>query len=235
MQPVLILQHMDDGGPGFFADFLRRRGVPSVVLRPDLGEPVPEIQTGIRFSGICLCGGVQCANEPLPWLAEEMALVRNAARLGLPVIGHCLGGQIISKALGGNVQQDLVTEFGWQPLLSAGTRTAERWLRGAPEKLLAVHWHYDAFTLPPGAVPVLHGEHCREQAFVIGNMLAMQFHAEATTDTVNHWGRNLRDHVPAPGPGVQQPEDMLAQMEQNLEISQALAERLYHCWLELIP
>ena len=234
MKPILILQHIDSGGPGLFADFLRLRAVPFEIRRPDRGDPVPVGRDLDVFSGIGLCGGTQSANDPLPYIREELQLIRAAAERALPVIGHCLGGQLISKALGGVVRRHTDGEFGWQPLYPVGSHTASAWLRGAPPRPLAMQWHEDSYSNPPGAEPILTGAHCRNQAFVIGKLLGMQFHVELTETQIHSWVEDLAERLPAAGPGVQCAEEVIAQLPQNFPASRALAESLYTHWLEQI-
>lgn len=234
MKPVLILQHIERGGPGLFAEFLRERGVPFEIRRPDRGSPVPGERELQGFSGICLCGGTQSANDPHPWIHAELELVRAAAGRDLPVIGHCLGGQLISKALGGDVTPQVPVEFGWQPLRVVSGEAADDWLSGLPSGLTAMQWHNERFSLPPGGTPLLEGDHCRHQAFVAGPMLGMQFHVELDESLIRHWADDLRHLIPAPGVSVQTAEEVLAGLESNYPRSQALARRLYQSWLQQV-
>lgn len=236
MKPVLVLQHLDDGGPGFFCEFADQAGVTVQVVRPDLGQPLPEPRDLAKFLAVCICGGTQCANDPDPWIAREIDLIRAAADTSLPVIGHCLGGQMISKALGGEVQRDAVTEFGWQRLLPTVNDLSRSWLGPDTEPLFAMQWHYDICTLPPGATPLLRGEHWHNQAFVAGNILAMQFHVEMTERQIRHWVTDLRDLIPERAPGVQSADEVLEQMPRFLPASRKLAFRLYQtCLNEVLP
>ncbi|MGH8245452.1 MAG: type 1 glutamine amidotransferase, partial [Gammaproteobacteria bacterium] len=212
MKPVLILQHIDDGGPGLFARFLEKSGVPYSILRPDRGEPVPDADRLYAFSGISLCGGTQSANDPDTWILQEIDLLRAAAHRGMPVLGHCLGGQLLAKALGGDVHRHPVPEFGWLALFPAGTPVSDFWLNGLRAPLVAMQWHYDAFTLPPGAHTILTGQHCPIQAFARGPLLGMQFHIEATRETVLRWVTGLSRHLPAAGPSVQTAEEVLSSL-----------------------
>ena len=101
MKPILILQHLERGDVPLMMEALKPTGLESVTLRPDLGEPLPEPQDLQSFSGLCFCGGTQSVNDDYPWIAQELDLIRYAAEIDMPVIGHCLGGQLISAALGG--------------------------------------------------------------------------------------------------------------------------------------
>ena len=91
--------HSVTEGPGYFATFLDGRGVPWRLIRVYDGEAVP---ADVRhFRGLGFMGGPMSVNDDLPWIAPELQLIRDAVREGVPVIGHCLGGQLMSKAMGG--------------------------------------------------------------------------------------------------------------------------------------
>jgi GMP synthase-like glutamine amidotransferase len=230
VKPVLVLQHIERGGPGLFGGFLEEKGIPWELRRPDQGDPLPR-EPG-AYSGLCLCGGTQSVNDPAAWIQEEIRLVGEAARQGRPVIGHCLGGQMISRALGGRVTRSPMEEFGWQPLRRSAGPAAADWLDGLPPALTAMQWHNECFSLPPGAEPLLEGDACPLQAFVAGRMLAMQFHVELTEELIRHWAIDLGHLAPAPGPGVQTPRAVLEELPVNFPVSRALAMRLYERWLE---
>jgi GMP synthase-like glutamine amidotransferase len=231
VKPVLILQHIDRGGPGLFAEFLRENGVPFEIRRPDRGAPVPGERELEEFSGICLCGGTQSANDPHPWIHAELDLVRAAAAQELPVIGHCLGGQLISKALRGDVTPQIPVEFGWHALRPVRGPVTDDWLGGLAPELIAMQWHNERFSLPRGAAALLEGEHCRHQAFVVGRMLGMQFHVELDEPLIRHWAGDLRPLIPEPGFSVQTAEQVLEGLAENYPRSRALARRLYETWL----
>ena len=101
MKPVAIFRHSPGEGPGYFATFLEGRSLPSQLLTLDEGEAVPAAPDA--FSGLCFMGGPMSVNDPLPWIPPVLALIRQAVAQNVPVIGHCLGGQLMSKALGGQV------------------------------------------------------------------------------------------------------------------------------------
>ena len=101
MKPIAIFRHARSEGPGYFATYLERKALPWTLIAMDTGEPVPK---NVReFSGIAFMGGPMSVNDPLPWIPPLLELVRDAVRKDVPVIGHCLGGQLMSKALGGIV------------------------------------------------------------------------------------------------------------------------------------
>src|SRR5574340_1352394 len=101
MKPVAIFRHVSTEGPGYFATYLSYHGIPWQVVKIDEGEPVPEDPDA--FSGMAFMGGPMSVNDDLPWIPKVLGLIRAGVAAGVPVIGHCLGGQLLAKALGGEV------------------------------------------------------------------------------------------------------------------------------------
>ena len=111
MKPVAIFRHSPIEGPGYFAIFLEQHGIPWQLIAIDAGEAVPASPEA--FSGLCFMGGPMSVNDDLPWIEQACALIRMAAARNIPVIGHCLGGQLMSKAMGGEITRNPVKEIGW--------------------------------------------------------------------------------------------------------------------------
>lgn len=233
MKPIAILQFWQKDGPGNFATFLdeRRRRYARIALHE--GDAVPE--SPLDFAGICLLGGPQSANDDgLPWLADTLDLVRRAATNGVPVIGHCLGGQLMARALGGTVRANPVREIGWGEVAHCESDAASAWI-GARGRFPAFQWHGEGFTLPPGATRILTGDWCENQAFVLGPHLGLQFHPEITPPMIAQWSANWREEVDAGGalpPSIQTPAEMERDTHYALPAMRALATRLYGRWLE---
>src|SRR5215471_17613303 len=111
MRPVAIFRHYVTEGPGYFATYLERSGLPWELVKLDEGRTVPT--TPDAFSGLVFMGGPMSVNDDLPWIPPVLNLIRSAVARGVPVLGHCLGGQLMSKALGGEVTRAPVKEIGW--------------------------------------------------------------------------------------------------------------------------
>ena len=109
MKPVAIFRHSPTEGPGYFATYLDSRDLPWRLVALDRGEPVPADPQD--FSGLVFMGGPMSVNDDLPWIEPVLALIRGATAGGVPVLGHCLGGQLMSKALGGSVGRNRVKEI----------------------------------------------------------------------------------------------------------------------------
>ncbi|MFC5303372.1 type 1 glutamine amidotransferase [Azospira restricta] len=232
MKPVAIFRHAPTEGPGYFATFLEANGVPWQLFAIDAGEAVPA--TPEAFSGLAFMGGPMSVNDPLPWVEAECALIRAAVRDGVPVIGHCLGGQLMAKALGGSVGRNPVKEIGWGEARVDASDTADTWLGDFRGDATVFQWHGETFTLPPGAVRLLHNEWCANQMFALGPHLAMQCHVEMTPEMIAAWCDSWQGEVaglPALPPPVQTPRQMQAETAHRLPAMRRLADRLYAVWI----
>ncbi len=143
-------------------------------------------------------------NDDLPWIAAELALIRDAVERGVPVLGHCLGGQLLARALGATVGPNPVKEIGWGEVEVVDPDAAAAWLPGL-STFPAFHWHGETFTLPDGARPLLASAHCARQGFVLGPHLGLQCHVEMTSAMIEEWCRLGADELAAAAasPGVQ--------------------------------
>ena len=232
MKPVAIFRHIPHEGAGYFADFLDQHQIPSQLIKVDENDPIPN-DPG-TYSGLVFMGGSMSVNDPLPWIAPTLQLIRTAIATGIPVLGHCLGGQLISKALGAPVGNTPIKEIGWGEAYASDNDTARTWLDGLTH-FNAFHWHGETFALPPGAVHILKSAYCDNQAYVIGNKhLAMQCHVEMTADMVKTWCSNGLDEINAArsSPATQTPEQMQIDLQTRLNALNRVADRLYSYWLK---
>ena len=231
MKPVAIFRHAPTEGPGYFATYLDRHGVPWQVIRIDEGEPVPA--GAMRFSGLVFMGGPMSVNDDLPWIAPELKLIRAAADRGVPVLGHCLGGQLMAKALGGEVTRNPVKEIGWGWVDVLQNDAAAGWFGAQLKSFDAFHWHGETFSVPPGATCILSSRYCPNQAFVLGPHLGMQCHVEMTPELVRTWCQDWGKEVESVArrvPSVQTPAQMMESLEEKTRTLNAIADRLYDRW-----
>ena len=237
MKPVAIFRFSSDDGPGYFAIFLNRHSIPWTLYKLDEGDAMPANIDD--FSGFVFMGGPMSANDDLPWIPPILALMRNAVAANRPCIGHCLGGQLMSKALGGTVTKNPVKEIGWNPLRADNNAIARQWLGedivGNPH-FTTFQWHGDTFTVPKGATRILSADACENQAYVVGKSLGMQCHVEMTPEMIEEWcGDWEAENVDPSLPSVQTPEEMRASMQENLKGLNQLADRLYTRWIAGLP
>ena len=230
MKPVAIFRHAASEGPGYFATYLDRHSVPWRVVKVDEGEAIPGNPR--EFSGLAFMGGPMSVNDNLPWIAPELGLIRSAADAAVPLLGHCLGGQLIAKALGGVVTRCPVKEIGWGRVDVLESGIAGAWF-GDLRSFDSFHWHGETFSIPAGATRILSSPHCANQAFAIGPHLAMQCHVEMTPELIRAWCRDWEKEVESLAqrmPSVQTPAQMTDAVEERARALNAVADRVYDRW-----
>jgi GMP synthase-like glutamine amidotransferase len=237
MKPIAIFRHTKTEGPGYFATFLDQHSIPWRLIAIDQGETVPT--RAEAFSGLCLMGGPMSVNDSLPWIDQVCALICAAVDRGIPVIGHCLGGQLMSKALGGVITQSPVKEIGWGTIHAENNASTGPWLGHCLEDSSGLadvfQWHGETFSIPSGAQRIFTNQFCANQMFVLGPHLAMQCHVEMTTEMISEWCKTWLAEVnggaslPAT---VQTPEQMLAETNTRLPAMRLLADQLYSVWIK---
>jgi len=234
--PVLILQPAPDDGPAYLATWLEQAGVVfelcQVGAHPSAPSTVPTSAEG--YAALAVLGGSMSVNDPLPFLPRARQLVQDAVARGRPVLGHCLGGQLLAQALGARVVDNPVPEIGWSQVQATASAEARAWW-GDVAHFPAFQWHFQTFGLPPGATLLAHNPACAHQAFAHGPHLGMQFHIEVDAAKLALWQeeaaeatRPLRGHA-----SVQDPASMAAGTRQHLGTSQHMAARLYSRWVRM--
>ena len=228
MKPVVICRFAPHEGPGYFATYLEARRLPWQLVRLDRDESLPAAKD---IAGLGLMGGPMSVNDDLPWIPEVLRLIRHCVAQDVPVIGHCLGGQLLSKALGGEVGPNPVKEIGWGEVKALPGSGAGDW--GPAERFLSFHWHGETFSIPQGAERIWSSIHCANQAFVVGPHLGMQCHIEMTEDLIEDWCRTGREEIEGSigdSPAVQNAEAIRETLFDRLEALHAVAERVYDRW-----
>jgi GMP synthase-like glutamine amidotransferase len=233
MKPVAIFRHSPTEGPGYFAIFLEQQGIPWRLIAIDEGAAVPATCEG--YAGLCFMGGPMSVNDPLPWIEPVCALIRDAVARDVPVIGHCLGGQLMSKALGGQVTRNAVKEIGWGSAGGADNAVASHWLgTWAGQTGTIFQWHGETFSIPNGATRLFANAHCANQMFALGPHLGMQCHVEMTPEMIATWCGQWADEAIAAAdlPSVQTPEAMQQEIAGRLPVMRQLSQQLYSVWIK---
>lgn len=232
MKPVLVLQHLSADGPAYLGTWLQREGIAFEVRNTEAGQAFPESIEG--YGALALLGGEMSANDALPSLRQAERLVLQSMARGVPVIGHCLGGQLMARALGMAIGPSPRPEIGWQPMTVQDTAAARAWF-GEPGPRTVFQWHFEAFGLPPGAEALAGSEACPHQAFAIGPHLGLQFHVEVDAEKLARWsqdsGARLLEALARHPASVQKGDAMRDGIARHLAAHQALADRLYRRWL----
>ena len=207
MKRAIVLQHMDREGPGYIADLCRARGLCVNIVRLDQGAEVPAT-LGPTDMLVVMGGsmGVGDIGDPrYPFLAAEADLMRAMLADEQPVLGICLGAQLLAHAAGARVYPNQrpgpdgvlhrQREVGFGEVTLIG-QDREACLAGLPPTIPVLHWHGDTFDLPAGAVHLAKTELCANQAFRIGQRaFGLQFHVETTADLVRWWAEEDADFV----------------------------------------
>jgi GMP synthase-like glutamine amidotransferase len=175
---ILILRHVPFEGMGRMATYWEKRGLMIQEWVATSGATIPALN---QHRGLIIMGGPMGANddERLPWMAEEKRLIKQAIQSDIPILGFCLGAQLIASVLGARVASMGYKEIGWWPVYKTDEGESMPALSGFPKSFTAFHWHGDAFSLPPEATRLFRSEGCGEQGFVWDNRVwGFQFHPE---------------------------------------------------------
>lgn len=234
MKPIAVFQHTEVGAPGAVLPILEALGREVVLVRIVDGEAVPADASA--YGGLVFMGGYMSVHDPLPWIAQELALIRDADARGIPVAGHCLGSQLVALALGGAVNPHDRPEIGWCEINAETSDTAREWWGGHSGQVLQTfQWHADTFEPPTGAVPLARGRHCANQAFVVrGRHLLVQSHLEMTPELVAlsmaRNGQQLARQNALGNPAASLFDDLLHDLPERTRRMHALLRQLYGRW-----
>lgn len=198
MKRAIVLQHVAFEGPARLSPLLLERGLTLDVRRLDRGEPAPDRMAAGEL--LVVMGGPMGVGDlegpEHPFLREELRLLRRCVEEDAPVLGVCLGAQLLAFAAGAAVHPMTrgdgarCYEVGWAPIRFHPSGAADPILGGLPAEALALHWHGDAFELPAGARRLASTELCPNQAFQLGaRMFGLQFHCEAGAEHVEEFLR----------------------------------------------
>ena len=182
----MVLRHVEHEHIGTLAQLMRKSGIAFRYADLYEGDAVPKNAVGI--GGLIVMGGPMGVYDSAtyPFLEQEQALIRHCAEEGLPVLGICLGAQLIAAALGAKVYPGEKKEIGWYRLSLAAPEDA--WTAGLPGEFMGFHWHGDTFDLPQGAKSLFRSALYENQGFRYGeNVLALQFHCEVNARMINEW------------------------------------------------
>jgi len=197
---VPVLQHVAVEGPGRIAAALDRAGHQTRTVRLDRGDPVPVGPAGL--DGLVVLGGPMGVRDvdDYPHLRAELDLLADCVDAGVPVLGICLGSQLLAAALGAAVAPSGSLELGWLPVQHLPGAAADPLLSPLPDPFPALHWHGDVLDLPAGATPLARSERTHLQAFRVGSTAyGLLFHLEAEPAQVAAMARAFPADVTAGG------------------------------------
>jgi len=183
---VVIFQHVPFEGPGLIGDMLEGRGIHHVIVETYDDGPLPLSPAG--YSAVIIMGGPMSANDPLPFMEKEQTFLAEALDRGLPMLGVCLGAQILASVLGGEIKTASEPEVGWGEVTLTEDGLSDPLFTGLDKVLPVLHWHTETFDLPEGAVLLASSDICENQAFRWGkSAYGFQFHLEAASEMVEDW------------------------------------------------
>jgi GMP synthase (glutamine-hydrolysing) len=229
MAKIYILQHHPVESLANIAGALEGAALAWQYVRVDEGQSVPSSMKGA--GGLIVMGGPASVyqTDRYPWLRDEMRLIEDAMKSNLPVLGVCLGAQILAAALGAKVERNPNgKEIGWHPIHLSDSAKEDRLMRGLPTMMTPFHWHGDIFELPPGAVSLASSDKTPCQAFRHGDKAyGLQFHLEVTREGVaamaDAFAKDLvRENIPADG--------MIAQAAEHLPPLEKISETVFTRW-----
>ena len=188
MEEVLVFQHDPFEDLGWFAEVLEQQGADYRVLRLFHGEmPAEDWQ---RVGALIVLGGPMSANEEdrFPFLRWEKRIIRAAIDESVPILGVCLGAQLIAASLGTPIFHGPVKEIGWSPISITPHGQVDSLLGYLPDRATVFQWHGDGFELPVGAIHLASSVNYKNQAFRIGRgIYGLQFHLEVTPTMIERW------------------------------------------------
>jgi len=218
------LQHVPFEGLGSMEPWLISAGYEISHTRFFESEELPELN---RIDLLIVMGGPMSVNdeEEFVWLVQEKKFIQDAIGLGKPVLGICLGAQLIASAMGAKVYQNPVKEIGWFPVQGVSSKGASSFK--FPPSIEVFHWHGETFDLPSGAIHIARSQGCENQAFLIGaSVIGLQFHLETTPESAREIVSNCRDEL-IPSQYVQTEEEILSvSSEKYKTINQLMGDML---------
>lgn len=231
MKPILVLQNSNASPPGYLITWLKKHNIDYVIYNSANGDQFPNSID--PYSGLAVMGGDQSANDPLDSNHRAEILILQAMYRDKPVIGHCLGGQLMAKALGGKITTSPKPEIGWQSIQWSDDPLVKYWFGSNPTPVV-MHWHYETFSIPEGATLLGGNASCQHQAFSIGPHLAMQFHIEIDQPKIDvwlseddpKWQSARTNHVSA-----QSRETIISGIDTHLVLHQSTADWVYGRWI----
>jgi GMP synthase (glutamine-hydrolysing) len=228
MAKILVLQHHPAENLGAIADALEEAALAWQYVRVFDGHPIPKDVKGL--GGLIVMGGAQTVYQldRYPYLRDEMALIESALKADKPILGVCLGSQLLAAALGAQVRRGEQREIGWYPVRLNDDAKDDRLMRGLPAEFAAPHWHSDVFDLPTNAIALASSDKTPVQAYRYGTKAyGLLFHAEMTreilTALVSEFGEGLK-RVGVDG------DAMLVDAEKHLSTLGKVGDTIFGRW-----
>ncbi len=232
---ALILQHTPEEGGGLFEEILLKNRWRLEVLTLFTGFELPASLK--NYGMILVLGGPMSANDEAghPFLKDEISFIRKALKIGHPVLGVCLGAQLMAKAMGARVYPGPHKEIGWYWLSQTPSAKSDPLFSRLDPHFLVFQWHGETFDLPPGAVGLSGNMTYPNQAFRVGELTyGLQFHLEVTRPMIETWLSSWSDEIREAKPQPLTATDIFEDAYIYLDRLQAQAHRFFSGYLSLV-
>ncbi len=220
---IHCLQHVSFEGLGAMEEWISKNNHNLTYTRFYNNETLPDLSD---IDVLIVMGGPMSVHDEADfhWLKKEKEFIKKAIDLQKKVIGICLGAQLISNVLGGEISNNKDKEIGWFPIQATDTKLPI--LKNVPEVLNVFHWHGETFTIPENAVRLFQSEGCENQGFLLNNqVLGLQFHFEVTEETMRNMVLEGKDEL-IENKYIQSAETILNQTEFIKQNNQIMAQFL---------
>jgi len=228
---IKIFRHVACEGPGLLAELLEQQHLAFEIISIDEGQLVPDSLSNV--SGLVFLGGPMSANDDVAWIKAEMDLIKKAHLKNIPMLGFCLGSQLICKALGGEVfKGGEGQEIGWHAVNPVPGSVAQSWLGDMSEEIELFHWHGETYCLPKKATLIMSSKAYKNQAYVIGNTLGLQCHVEVSADMVREWSALYTGDLAQGGKWNQPASEICDDLENRITRLKTFARPLLEKWMQ---
>ncbi len=213
MSDILVIQNAKYEGLASLGRLLEEDGfkINKILAKK---EEIPKINS----SAVIILGAPESANDELPYLKEELKLIRESIEKSIPVLGICLGSQLIAKAFGARVFPSSKKEIGFYNDIEFDNLSRTNLFFGIQSPATVFHWHGDTFDLPVNATRLAHSKNYKNQAFKLGTAIGIQFHLEVDEDTIRLWLEKSKDELDKT-PYIK-PEEIIKKIPENIRLVQ---------------
>ena len=219
MSDVLVVQNTRIESSGYLGELLSRDGFDITSINAK-----HEIIPNQKFSLVVILGAPESANDNFPYLIEEQELIKNSVNDDIPVLGICLGSQLIAKTFGAKIYSGPKKEIGFYNDLKISSDST--FFSGFQNPFTVFHWHGDTFDLPQGALRLASSEHYPNQAFQYKSAIGLQFHLEVNEEMVNLWLDNTEEKLQKIS--YINPQEIRSEINENISIVKSNMKNFYN-------
>jgi len=219
MSDVLVVQNTRIESSGYLGELLSSDGFDITSI-----DAKHEIIPNKKFSLVVILGAPESANDAFPYLIEEQKLIKNSVNDDIPVLGICLGSQLIAKTFGAKIYSGPKKEIGFYNDLKISSGST--FFSGFQNPFTVFHWHGDTFDLPQGAMRLASSEHYPNQAFQYKSAIGLQFHLEVNEEMVNLWLDNTKEKLQKIS--YINPQEIRSEINENISIVKSNMKNFYN-------